>query len=74
MRLFEEDGITMLSEIIPDNFGDTSHLSWKATYDGIAFIELSHLDGSVAGNAAAYQVSYQETSSGPIFYFPLIYK
>jgi hypothetical protein len=74
IRLYDQDGTTQLAERSPDEFGDETTLLWHAPEDGMVFIELSHLDGRVAGDAVAYQVTHQESLNGTILYFPLFFK
>jgi hypothetical protein len=74
IKVYDQDGITLLKEYTPSEFGDTSTILWQASQDGPVYIELSHLDGRIAGNAVGYQVSYQDTPNGIILYFPLIGK
>jgi len=74
IRLFDSDGITLLSERSPNEFGEDSTLSWFSNQDKTVYVELSHLDGRVAGNAVTYQVAYRDSLNGTLLYFPLIYK
>ena len=71
ISLYASDGITLLAETSPDEFGQPSSLVWNPLQDEDVYIRLSHLDGNVAGEHVAYQVAYQTTES-PTVYIPLI--
>jgi hypothetical protein len=74
MRLYDEDGITLLADQSPEGFGESSNLVWRAVRDGSLYLSLTHKDGRVAGNAAAYQIIYTDSTSGIQLYFPIVTK
>jgi len=50
ISLYAQDGVTLLVESSPQEFGDNTTLAWTSSYDGSVYIRIRHLDGRVIGN------------------------
>jgi hypothetical protein len=74
IRLFDSDGTTMLAERSPSTLGEPTTLIWDSTQERTVYIELSHLDGRIAGDAVAYQVTHEANLNGSRQYLPIIQK
>jgi hypothetical protein len=57
ISLYAQDGITLLLESSPQEFGDDSGIVWTSTYDGSVYIRIRHLDGRVIGNGVSTTVT-----------------
>jgi len=54
LRLYAADGTTLLQEARASGFGETVQLIWDSTIDGVAYLQVTHLDGRAAGNDVSY--------------------
>ena len=57
ISLYAQDGVTLLLESSPQEFGDNTALAWTSDYDGWVYIRIRHLDGRVIGNDVSTTVS-----------------
>ncbi len=57
ISLYAQDGVTLLLETSPQEFGDNTALAWTSDYDGWVYIRIRHLDGRVIGNDVSTTVS-----------------
>ena len=71
IRLYESDGVTLITERAPAGFGQSVVLAYTPEQDGVLYMRIRHLNGSVLGSAVTYQVWVQE---GYLTYFPIVEK
>jgi len=69
ISLYAEDGITLLAEVAPENFGSNTVLAWTSDRDGPVFLRLRHLDGRVIGNDVG---SILTVKTGDWTYLPVL--
>jgi hypothetical protein len=68
LRLYASDGVTLIKEVAPVEFGRSTNLEWIADYDGIVYLQMLHIDGRVIGSIVEYQVIMRE---GYMIFLPL---
>jgi hypothetical protein len=56
LRLYDNDGVTLISEVTPGEFGQWVAMDWIADRTGTVFLQMVHMDGRVIGSAGMYQV------------------
>ena len=71
LRLYAADGTTLLREVKPTQFGEITQLFWDANADNTLYLQVTHLDGRVAGDDVAYQLVIRQ---GYHSFLPLITK
>ena len=71
ISLYAQDGVTLIAESVPREFGDDTVLVWTADRDEPVFIRLRHLDGRVIGNDVASTVSVR---TGAWLFLPIIHQ
>jgi hypothetical protein len=69
LTLFASDGRTEIVSIEPSAFGQLTQLIWTADRNGKVFLRNRHVDGRVAGNVVAYDLTARIVK--PLF-FPMI--
>jgi len=69
-RFYGSNGTTLLAEEEAATFGRSTELYWKATEDGIVYVQLLHNNGNVAGNGVSYVVHLSDGS----IYMPIVTK
>jgi hypothetical protein len=60
LKLFADDGATLLESIVPIEFGRFTQLEWISDQDGTIYLQMSHPDGRVIGSSVAYQIMITE--------------
>jgi hypothetical protein len=60
LRLYAQDGETLLGQASAAGFGQVAALDWTAGEEGLLFLQVRPLDGGVAGNAQLYLVAARE--------------
>jgi hypothetical protein len=71
LELYAVDGTTLITSYNPTEFGQGSFLRWTSDRDGQIYLRIRHIDGRIAGNIVAYQVSVNKEI--PV-YLPLVHK
>jgi hypothetical protein len=60
LRLYAADGATLLQEVRPAQFGEITQLFWEATTDSTVYLQITHLDGRVAGDEVVYLLTMRQ--------------
>lgn len=71
LELYALDGTTLITSYHPTEFGKVSLLRWTSDRDGQIFLRIRHIDGRIAGNIVAYQLSVNKEV--PVF-LPLVHR
>jgi hypothetical protein len=71
IRLYAQDGTTLIAESIPQKFGNNTYLIWTPDFDQTVYLRFSHLDGRVIGTNVASTIT---VSTGSLSYIPFISK
>ena len=71
LRLYAADGTTLLREVKPAQFGEITQLFWETNTDSTVYLQVTHLDGRVAGDEVTYKLMIRQ---GYHINMPLIIK
>ena len=71
LRLFASDGVTLIKEVEPADFGQSTQLEWIADRDSLVYLQMSHINSNVLGSVVAYNVLLRE---GYTLYMPKVNK
>ncbi len=70
ISLFAQDGTTLITEAMPQNFGENTALVWTSDRDGLVYIRFSHVEGRVIGKDVATTASVR---TGDWIFLPMIH-
>jgi hypothetical protein len=71
LRLYAADGTTLLSQAQAPGFNQPVQLEWINTADGVVYLQLTHLDGDVAGSDVRYRLTI---SNAYRYFMPFVQK
>jgi hypothetical protein len=57
LRLYAADGSTLLAQSAAQQFGDIAQLVWESPGTGVAYLQVTHVDGRIAGNSVQYRLT-----------------
>jgi hypothetical protein len=56
LRLYAADGTTLLHQVEPQGFNQTTQLIWQSNANSSAYLQVTHLDGDAAGDDVRYKL------------------
>ncbi len=56
LRLYDDNGTTLLGQSSLPQMGEITQIFWDATTDGTVYVQITHADGRVAGNSVRYKL------------------
>ena len=56
LRLYASNGTTLLAQSAASGFGEVAQLIWEAPSNSTVYLQVTHLDGQVAGNDVGYKL------------------
>jgi hypothetical protein len=71
LRLYAADGTTLLRQVQSPGFNQIAQLEWDATGNSSAYLQVTHLDGGVAGDEVRYKLVIR---NGYHRYLPFVQK
>ena len=71
LRLYGANGTSLLTQSGASQFGEIAQLIWDAPADGTVYLQVTHIDGRVAGNDVRYKLVIR---NGHHSFLPLLIK
>jgi hypothetical protein len=71
LKLFDTNGVTIIAEAFPNDFGEVTFLNWTSPSSGVYYLLAYHPDGRVVGNSVSYLLEIYEFYKN---YLPAIMK